>query len=147
LSDVAEPDPSWVVGLVVAALAFGAALGVGLQGLVTWTVRTLQQQGEGPAAQGPPALGSPPALVLLLGSLAGIVAAGAAAWWRLKPIGNPWRQAMLGIVAGIGSFVLSLVTLPIDRAFGRSGLLVLVAVSLLASWLIARRIPRAPSLP
>lgn len=135
--DAAPPD---FVGLVLGALAFGAALGVGIQGLVTWTVRTLQQGAPSPAA---PALSSAPALVLLLGTLTGIVAAGFASWRLLSPIRNPWRQAMLALIAGLGSFALSLVTLPIDRALGRPGLLGLVAVAALACGLIGRRLSTA----
>jgi hypothetical protein len=134
LPEHSAPDP---VGLVLGALAFGAALGVAIQGLVTWTVRTLQQ---GPPSQAAPALTSAPALVLLLGTLSGIGAAGFACWRLLAPLRNPWRQAMLGLIAGLGSFALSLVTLPIDRALGRPGLLGLVLVAALACALIGRRL-------
>lgn len=137
MNESPDTPPPDFVGRILAALGFGAALGVGLQGLVTWTVRMLQRGGASATA---PALTSAPALVLLLGTLAAIVAAGLAAWVLLAVIRNPWRQAMLAIVAGLGSFVLSLVTLPIDRAFGPSGLLGLVGVSTLACLLLARRI-------
>ena len=126
--------------LVLGSLAFGGALGVGLQGLVTWGVRTLQL---GAPASATPSLSSGPALLLLLGTLTGIVAAGIATWTLLAPIANPWRQAMLAIIAGLGSFMLSLVTLPIDRAFGRPGLLGLVGVAALLCLLIGRRLGRS----
>jgi hypothetical protein len=137
LSEGPDAAPSDFVGLVLGALAFGVALGVGIQGLVTWTVRTLQQ---GAPTQAAPALTSTPALVLLLGTLAGIVAAGLASWRLLAPIHNPWRQAMLALIAGMGSFAVSLVTLPIDRALGRPGLLGLAAVAALVCGLIGRRL-------
>jgi hypothetical protein len=57
-----------------------------------------------------------------------MVAAGVATWTLLAPIRNPWRQAMLAIIAGAGSFVLALVTIPLDRTLGRPGLIGLVAV-------------------
>jgi hypothetical protein len=117
-------------------------LGAGLQGLVTWTVRTLQQ-GTPPPAQ--PSLGSAPALVLLGGTALAILAAGVAAWRLLAPIRNPWRQAMLAIIAALGSFVLSLVTLPLDRAFGRPGLIALAVLAFAGCALIARRIARDAS--
>ena len=132
-----SPPPNFV-GRILAALAFGATLGVGLQGLVTWAVRTLQQ---GRPAQAAPSLTSGPALVLLLGTLGGILASGFAAWLLLAPIRNPWRQAMLAIITGLGSFMLSLVTLPIDRAWGRPGLLGLIGACALACVLIGRRMP------
>jgi len=125
------------VGLVVTALAFGTSLGVGLQGVVTFTVRAIQQ---GAPASAKPALDSAPALVLLIGTLTGIVGAGLASWTLLAPIRNPWRQAMLAIVAGLSSFVISLVSIPLDGAFGRAGLLALVALAALSCFLIGRRL-------
>ena len=129
-----QRDP---VGLAFGAMAFGGVLGIGLQGLVTWAVRTLQAGSPAPAA---PSLGSGPALVLLLGTAAGVVGAGVATWTILAPIKNPWRQAMLSIITGLGSFALSIVTLPIDHAFGRSGLLALAALSGVGCLLIGRRL-------
>jgi hypothetical protein len=137
LSEGPDAPPSDFLGLVLGALAFGVALGVGIQGLVTWTVRTLQHGAPSSAA---PALSSAPALVLLLGTLGGIVVAALACWRLLAPIRNPWRQAMLALIAGLGSFAVSLVTLPIDRALGRPGLLGLVAAAGLACGLIGRRL-------
>lgn len=139
MNDGGDAAPTDLLGLILGALGFGVALGVGLQGLVTWTVRTLQR---GAPHSAPAALSSPPALVLLIGSLAGIVAAGLATGSLLAPIRNPWRQAMLGIIAGLGSFAVSLVTLPIDRAWGRPGLLGLVLVSGLVCLLIGRGLSR-----
>jgi hypothetical protein len=130
------PDP---LGLVFGALGFGLSLGVAFQGLVTWGVRTLQ--GGPPTA--PPGLGAPPAVLLLGGTFAAIVGAGLATWTLLIPIRNPWRQAMLAVVAGVGSFVLSLVSIPLDRAFGRPGLLVPVAAGALGCLVIGRGLSRA----
>ncbi|MGQ0703290.1 MAG: hypothetical protein ACT4PM_09180, partial [Gemmatimonadales bacterium] len=135
--DVSERagDP---VGLVFRSLGLGILVGLALQATVTWTVRTLQPPG-GPAG---PSLSSAPALVLLLGTFGGIIAAGAATYLVLGPIQNPWRQAMLAMITGLGSFVISLVTLPIDRALGRPGLLALAALAAAASVLLWRRLPR-----
>jgi hypothetical protein len=132
------PDP---LALVLGALGFGTAAGVGFQALVTWGVRSLQA-GALPSAA-PPGLSSLASLVLLIGTLAGIVSAGLATWTLLAPIRNPWRQAMLAIIAGLGSFVLSLVTIPLDRAYGRPGLLGLAALAVALCILIGRRLPLA----
>jgi hypothetical protein len=83
--------------------------------------------------------------VLLIGTLLGLVIAGAATWRALSPIGNPWRQAMLSIIAALGSFALSLATLPIDRSFGRTGLLVMAGMSGLIALILAPRVPRPGS--
>ena len=134
----AEAPATDPVGLVVTALAFGTSLGVGLQGVVTFTVRALQR---GAPATAKPALDSAPALVLLIGTLTGIVGAGLASWTLLAPIRNPWRQAMLAIVVGLGSFVLSaLLIWPLHGSFGREGILGLIGVAALVCLLIGRRI-------
>jgi hypothetical protein len=129
------PDP---LGLVSAALAFAALVGVGLQALVSFGVDALKA-GVSPGEK--PSLSAPHALVLLLGTPAGIALAGFAAWYFLAPIGNPWRRSMLGIVAGLGSFVLSVLLIwPVFESFGRRGLLGLVAVAGTLSLIMARRL-------
>ncbi len=132
-----EEGPPGLVGLVLGGLGFGVLLGVALQALVTWIVRGLQA-GTAASTQ-PPSLSSAPALVLLLGTLAGILAAGIATWTWVSPIRNPWRQAMLAMIAGLGSFVVSLLTIPVDRRFGRPGLLGLALGAVGLAVLIGRR--------
>lgn len=136
-----EPPGPEPVGLALDALAFGIAAGVSLLALVTWGLRT---------AQGLTPPGAPPAgptegglYALVIGTVVGMAAAGTATWSLLAALRNPWRQAMLAIVAGFASFVIAaLVTVPVDRALGRPGLLGLAAVSGLACFGIGRRINR-----
>ncbi len=110
------------VSLVLGAIGYGLLVGLAIQSVVTWTVR-------GMPVVDPPTLSSGPALVLLIGTFGGMLLAGLATWRRLAPIRNPWRQTMLGIIAGLGSLVLSLLTIPIDRGLGRPGLLGLAALA------------------
>lgn len=133
-SGTPEPDP---VGLVLGAMAFGVVLGVGLQGLVTFGVDALKAAGPIGAK---PSLDSPHALLLLIGTPAAILAAGFATWTFLSPIANPWRQAMLAMIAGLGSFMCSLVAWPIHGYFGRPGLLVLAGLSGVGCFIIGRRL-------
>lgn len=136
-----QPDP---VSLVLRALPFGLAAGVGCQALVTFGVDLLKT-GLPPTEK--PSLTSAHALLLLLGTPAGMALAGFATYALLAPIRNPWRQAMLGSIAGLGSFVLSVLAIwPIHGYFGRPGLLGLAAVAALACLLIARR-PSAVGVP
>ncbi len=134
-------DPPDLVGLVLGSLGLGTLLGVAVQALVTWTVRGLQGSGVSPST--PPSLSSTPALVLLLGTLGGILAAAIATWTLLAPIRNPWRQAMLAMIAGLGSFVVSFLAVPIDRRFGRPGLLILALLAAVLGLLLARRRARS----
>lgn len=139
---VTESGPSVAdpLGVVGSALAFGAAVGVTLQALVSFGVDALKS-GLPPGEK--LSLGSPHALVLLLGTPAGMILAGFAAWYFLAPIGNPWRRAMLSIVAGLGSFVISVLLIwPAFSYFGRPGLLVLIAAAGMLSVLMARRLAR-----
>lgn len=134
-SDALPPD---FVGRILGALGFGMLLGLGMLSLLTWSIRGLQQTNLAIAR---PTRGFTAGLlpVIVLGTLASMAVAGGATWIRLQPIGNPWRKAMLAIIAGSGSFVLALLTWPIDRAFGRPGLLGLVAFCGLACLLLGRR--------
>ncbi len=119
------------------ALPFGVAVGVGCQALVAFGVDVLK---AGVPLTATPSLTSPHALLLLLGTPAGIAVAGFATWFLLAPIRNPWRQAMLGGIAGLSSFVLSILLIwPVHGYFGRPGLLALVALAALACLRIARR--------
>lgn len=138
--DPAPDSAPDTLGLVLGALLSGLFIGVAVQALVTWTVRGMPRVD-------PPSLSSAPALVLLIGTFGGILLAGLTTWRRLAPIGNPWRQTMLGVIAGLGSLVVSLVTIPIDRGLGRSGLLGLAVLAAAGcGWLAWRaRSSRAPS--
>ncbi len=129
------PDP---LGVVASALAFGVVVGIGLQALVSLGVDALK---AGVPLGAKPSLGSAHALMLLLGTPAGIVLAGLAAWYVLAPIGNPWRRSMLAIVAGLGSFVLAVLLIwPAFSYFGRPGLLGLIAAAGALSLFMGRRL-------
>ena len=126
------------IGIVLPAMGFGAVLGVGLQGLVTFGVDVLK---SGAPLSDKPSLGAPHALMLLLGTPAAMALAGFATWTLLAPIRNPWRQAMLALVVGLGSFVLSaLLIWPLHASFGRGGILGLIGVAATVCLVIGRRI-------
>ena len=130
-------------GLVLGGLAFGLLLGLGLQSVVGFAVRTAQV-GAQPA--GGLDLTSLPARILLVGTAVAAVAAGTATWSVVSPLRHPWRQGMLSIIAGFGSFALALVTQPIDRLFGRPGLIALAIIAGLGALWLARRLrSRAPA--
>jgi len=135
-SESASDDP---LGLVLGGLLFGLVLGLALQALVGFAVRTAQ-------ASTPPAngldLSSLPARILLVGTAIAALAASLATWSIVARINNPWRQGMLAIIAGMGSFALALVTQPVDRLLGRGGLLGLAIIAGLTSAYLARRISR-----
>lgn len=127
------------LGLALGGLLFGLVLGLALQALVGFAVRTAQ-------ASAPPAdgldLSSLPARILLVGTAIAALAASLATWSIVAPIRNPWRQGMLAIIAGMGSFALALVTQPVDRLLGRAGLIGVVVIAGALSVYLARRLTR-----
>lgn len=131
------PDP---VAVAFGGLGVGLCLGLAGQAIVTWVVRTILLDSPPSPTPDP---SSPAFLVLLGGTLAGIVIAGAATWTLLAPIRNPWRQGMLSMVSGLGSFALAVIVitlLPFYRAYGRPALLVIAAVALGLALLLGRRL-------
>ena len=146
MSEVPGPEPADAVKLAAGALAFGVTLGVGLLALVTWIVRSIQGS-DLAIARTTRGLSAALLPVLLLGTLAAMAGAGIAIWTLLSPIDNPWRKAMLSIIGGAASFVVALITWPVDRAFGKDGLLGLLALSLLLCWLIGRRLSKGVRRP
>lgn len=142
MTTVRESGSEDPLGLVLGGLAFGLALGLALQALVGFLVRTAQ-------SSAPPAgaldLSSVPARILLIGTVSAALGAGFATWSIVAPLRHPWRQAMLAIIAAMGSFALALVTQPVDRLMGRPGLLGLAAVAGGASVLLARRLASRPA--
>jgi hypothetical protein len=131
-----------LIGRIIGAMAFGVSLGTGLLAVVTWGIRALQ--GSSLAIAAPGTRGLTPGLlpVLLIGTLAALVAAGIATWVLLEPLGNPWRRAMLGIISGCAAFAVALITWPVERVFGRPGLLTLAASCALFCGLLGWRLSR-----
>ncbi len=135
-----EDDESYQLGLALRALAFGVLFGTAVIAMVLWLVRTLQLQSPPPTS---PETGGPQAMILLIGTLVGVLAGGAATWSLLRPVESLYRRGAFSLVAGFASLVAALVAMPLDRAFGRMGLLALAAAAALAClWLGRARQPR-----
>jgi hypothetical protein len=130
----AHEDP---LGVVFGGLGLGLTLGLALQSLVAFAVRSVQL--AQPVAPGPPDFATPAALILLGGTLAASLAAAAATWMALAPLQNPYRQGMLALVAAFGALALALVAMPVDRLLGRLGLLGLALFAGATAFFIRRR--------
>lgn len=80
------------------------------------------------------------------GTLAGVLAAAAIAWWLLQPVQSTYRRGGLAMVAGFATAVLMLVCIPVHQLLGRAGLVVLLVLCLavsIMSWRKVQRVARA----
>jgi hypothetical protein len=80
--------------------------------------------------------------LLFGGTLSGIVLASWAAWRLLDPIASAYRRGGLALVSGFSTVLLMLICIPINQLLGRTGLIVLLALSALAAALLGRRARR-----
>lgn len=136
-----EPDDVATLGLAFRGLAFGVLLGTAVIAMALWLVRTLQL--AAPPATLPNTAG-PQAMILLAGTLAGVLAGGTAAWFLLRPVDSLYRRAAFSMVAGFATLVAALVSMPLDRAFGRTGLLALAGLAVLGCLWLSRSARPAP---
>lgn len=127
------------VGLAFGALAFSASMGLALNAAVGFVVRTIQTAEQASQRLD---LGTPTAVVLFAGTFLACFASAIATWRLMAPARNTFRQGMLAMVSFFASFVLSVVTMPVDRAFGRAGLGVLCLGALALTLYLGRRIAR-----
>ncbi len=129
------------VPLAFAAMGFAIVAGTTIIAAVGWTVRTLQVNAPTPEV---PSIGSAPAVVLLVGTLAGLGCSAAAVWVALAPVRSPYRQGGLAMATTFATFLVSAVTSFLaDNFGGRTGLLLLTMLMLLATWRMGRRVGRA----
>jgi len=128
------------LGLAFGGLAFGVALGIGVNALVGFAVRTMQ-------ANRPPATGltldDPIALTLFLGTLGACLVAAVATWRVMAPVRNPYRQGMFAMVSGFASFIASLLGMAADRLAGRIGMVILAGLAFGAAHWVGRRLNRS----
>jgi hypothetical protein len=76
------------------------------------------------------------------GTLSGILAASASAWWLLGPVQSTYRRGGLAMVCGFATVLVMLVCIPLYQLFGRSGLVFLLAASAIAFALLGRQARR-----
>ena len=121
------------VGLALRAVVCGVLLGTAVIAMTLWVVRTLQL--AAPPAAVPNTAGTQ-ALILMGGTLAGVLVGATATWFLLGPIDSLYRRGAFSTVAGFATLLAALVSMPLDRAFGRLGLLAMAAVAVLGClWL------------
>ena len=85
--------------------------------------------------------------LLFGGTLSGIVLAAWAAWRLLDPIASAYRRGGLAMVSGFSTVLLMLICIPINQLLGRTGLIVLLALSAIAAAALGRRARRLGANP
>jgi predicted signal transduction protein with EAL and GGDEF domain len=133
-------DPPDQLALALRAVAFGILLGVAVIAAALWAVRTVQLVAP-PTTPLTPAKGI--ATLLIGGTLAGVLAAGVGAWSLMAPVTSFYRRGGLSFVTSFATVACSLVCIPVDGLFGRTGLLVLVLIAGLGCVWLGRMASRA----
>jgi len=96
---------------------------------------------RGPVQGSTPEFGAPLAL-LLAGTMGGLLLAAVVTWHLLARVESAFRRGGLAMVSSFATVILMLVTMPLNQAAGRVGLLGLAAVAGGAGLLLARRARR-----
>lgn len=100
--------------------------------------------GAAPGSAPPtPDLASVPAVLLVAGTLLGLLVAAGLAWYLLAPIGSIYRRGALALVSSFATVLLMLVCLPVRLLLGPPGLVGLAALLAALAVLLARRAHRA----
>jgi len=128
------------VGLALRVLGLSVSLGVGLITMALLAVASLM---AGKPASDTPLTEGAPFTLLVGGTMAGIAAASVATWTLLAPVRSVYRRGTLAMVSGFATAAAMLVAMPLNHAFGRSGLVGLVLgcglLVLLQGWLLSHR--------
>jgi hypothetical protein len=130
------------IGLAAASAGAGMATGLAVISSTVVVVGLVR----GPATGPTPDFGAPFAL-LLAGTMGGLLLAGVVTWHLLTRIDSAYRRGGLSIVSSFATVILMLVTMPLNQAAGRAGLLGLAAVAAGAGLLLARRARRLGATP
>ncbi len=85
---------------------------------------------------------APRLYIVFGGTLVGILTSAWVAWSLLGPIASDYRRGGLAMVSGFATVLFMLVCIPINQLLGRSGLIGLLALSVLSAVLLGRRARR-----
>jgi len=124
------------IGLAGASAGAGMAAGLAVISTTVAAVGLVRS----PTLGAEPDLGAP--LVLLLaGTLGGLLLAGITTWHLLR-VDSAYHRGGLAMVSSFGTVVLMLVTMPLNQVAGRAGLLGLAALAAVLALVLARRARR-----
>jgi len=129
------------IGLAAASAGAGMATGLAVISTTVVVVGLVRGPATGPTPEGAPLA------LLLAGTMGGLLLAGVVTWHLLARIDSAYRRGGLAMVSSFATVILMLVTMPLNQAAGRAGLLALAAVAAGAGLLLARRARRLGATP
>ena len=131
------------IPLAAASAGFAMLLGTALIGLALLGVRGLVAQAVPTPTPDPL---QPAGLLLLAGTLGGVLAAGLTTWALLAPL-PLYRRGGLSMVSAFATFVAALLLAPVNHYFGLAGLVVVIALATAGCWGLGRRLGRLRGAP
>jgi hypothetical protein len=123
------------LAFVVSGVGAGALAGLAIISGIVLGVDSLRSGSQAPQVNAS-------FYLLVIGTLAGILAAAFFAWRLLRPVGSLYRRGALSIVCAFATVLLMLVCIPVHQLLGRIGLLCLIVISSLTAALLAHRAKR-----
>jgi hypothetical protein len=131
------------IPLAAAASGFAVLLGTALIGLALLGVRGLVAQAAPTPTPDPV---QPAGLLLLAGTLGGVLAAGFTAWALLAPL-PLYRRGGLSMVSAFTTFVAALLLAPVNHYLGLAGLAMVIFLAAVGCWALGRRLGRLRGAP
>lgn len=129
--------------MALRAVACGTLLGAGFTAVSLWGARSMQVPAPPGASPSPPTAGL--FLLVVGGTLAGVILAVALAWRLMPGLGSAYRRGGLSMIAGFGAVLAMLPAMAADGLFGRTGLVGYAALCAGLAWLLARSAARRSS--
>lgn len=130
------------VRLTLLAMGSGMAFGLAAVSLTVLGVDYLR-----PATPPPNPASGPAFYLLMLGTLFGLVLAGAVAWRLLAPVLSTYRRGGLSLVTAMATVLPMLLCMAVNQLAGRTGLVTLALAAVLAALVLAglaRRVAAEP---
>ena len=117
-------------------MAAAVALGTAVVALALWGVQALM---AGAPASDTPVTRGPAPLLLLGGTLGGLLVSAGVTWWRLRPVDSYYRRGGLAILSAFGTFVMAVLATPLHHFFGAAALAGLAIVAAGVAIVLLRR--------
>lgn len=132
-------EPRDLVPLAVSTIGLAIMLGTAIMTVFLLVNRSMVQDlPVTPEAR--PDVYQPAATILLVGVMSTLIIPMITAWGLLAPIEVSYRRFGFAMVSGLGALMVSILAVPANEFMGIRGLVVMLALSLLACLLLGKRV-------